>query len=217
VIRFGWPEAVLIGLFVFGLFRKRIGSKWKKALRWVSLGTGLVLLGFVLNRPLNLVFINKILVGDWPAWQLNIYWYILFGGVVLFVLLGKPSPYCEGFCPFGAAQECLGAIGGGRPPGRKLNRILKWIQRGLAAGLVLAALIFRNPSLLNFEVSGTLFHLIGSTFQFGLLAAVLIASLFIARPWCRGLCPVRPVTDFLRWMRDGFSGSVTRASDNRLD
>ena len=216
-VSFGWPEAVIIGLFVFGLFRRRLGPNWKKALRWVSLGAGLVLLGFVLNRPLNLVFINKILAGDWPAWQLNIYWYVLFGGVVLFVLTGKPSPYCEGFCPFGAAQECLGAIGGGRPPGRKLNTIMRWIQRGLAGGLVLAALVFRNPSLLNFEVSGTLFHLIGSAFQFGLLAAVLIASLFISRPWCRGLCPVRPVTDFLRWMKEGFSGSVTRVSDSPLD
>jgi polyferredoxin len=43
-----------------------------------------------------------------------------------------------------------------------------------------------------------------------LLGVVLIAALFIRRPWCSYLCPLRPVTDFIRlvrnWIRDIWIG-----------
>jgi NosR/NirI family nitrous oxide reductase transcriptional regulator len=92
-------------------------------------------------------------------------------------------------------------FGGGRAPSRRLSAVLKWFQRGLALVLIVLALIYRNPSANNYEVSGTLFGLIGTSFHFGLLGAVIIASLFIQRFWCRGICPVRPVADSLLWLR----------------
>ncbi len=205
-VQFGWPEALLIGLFLLSFLWGGKSALSKKVLRWSMLGLGIALLGFVLNRPLNLVHVNRIIIGEWPVWQLNLYWYILLAGVFLFTLVRGASPYCEGICPFGAAQEVLGTIGGARPPGRRLNLILRWIQRVLALGLIGTALAFRNPSKLNFEVSGTLFELVGSTFHFVLLALVLVASLFIRRPWCRALCPLRPVTDFLRGLRQFLRG-----------
>ena len=53
----------------------------------------------------------------------------------------------------------------------------------------------------GYEVYGTLFALVGTHLQFGLLAFVLIASLFVPRPWCRYLCPIRAVTDYLKLPR----------------
>ena len=44
--------------------------------------------------------------------------------------------------------------------------------------------------------------LIGSNFLFVLLGIVLVASLFIRRPWCSYLCPLRPVTDLIRLVRN---------------
>jgi len=200
-IQFGWPEIALILFFLTGIIVQRREFRWKRAFRYTTLAAGLVLIGFLLNKPLNLVVINKLILGVWPAWETNLYWYILLAGFLLFILAGGTNVYCTGICPFGAAQEFLGMFGGGRPPSYRFNIVLKWIQRGLALALIVLALIYRNPSANNYEVSGTLFGLIGTSFHFVLLGSVIIASLFIQRFWCRGICPVRPVADSLLWLR----------------
>jgi uncharacterized protein with FMN-binding domain len=200
---FGFPEAVLLILFTVGIVARSRRFKQRKTIRWISMLVGMSVLGFVYNRPLTLVFINKILLGFWPEWQLNLYWYILLTGIVLIIALGKPSPYCEWFCPFGSAQECLGFIGGAkrRIPERH-HVLLRWFQRALALSAIVLALLFRNPSVSSYEVFGAFFHLIGSSFNFALLGVVLIVALFLKRPWCSYLCPLRPVTDFIQLIRN---------------
>ncbi len=199
--QFGWPEIVLILFFMTAVLLQRRDVRWKRALRYASLVAGLVVIGFLLNRPLNLVVINKFFLGAWPALETNLYWYILLIGSLLFILIGGTNGYCNSICPFGAAQEFLGVLGRGRLPSYRFNVILKWVQRCLALALIILALIYRNPSLHNYEVSGTLFQLIGTSFHFGLLGVVIIASLFVQRFWCRGVCPIRPVADSLQWMQ----------------
>ena len=39
------------------------------------------------------------------------------------------------------------------------------------------------------------FKLTGSNLQFAILGIVLVASVFIKRPWCNYLCPLKPVTE----------------------
>lgn len=163
---------------------------------------GLVVLGFLYNMPLTIVWINKILLGVWPTWQTNLYWIILIGGILFVYTADNKNPYCEWFCPFGATQECLGVVGGAkvRVPLRSHN-LLRWGQRLLALAAIVVALIFRNPGVSSYEVFGAFFRLIGSNFLFALLGIVLVASLFIRRPWCSYLCPLRPVTDLIRLIR----------------
>jgi hypothetical protein len=200
---FGFPETVLIFLFAVGIVGRSRRLKHRKILRWVSMLAGMGVLGFVYNRPLTLVFINKMLLGFWPEWQLNLYWYILLAGIVLIIAAGEQSPYCEWFCPFGSAQECLGVIGGAkRKIPERYHVFLRWFQRILALFAIVLALLFRNPSVSSYEVFGAFFHLIGSSFNFALLGVVLIAALFLKRPWCSYLCPLRPVTDFIRLVRN---------------
>jgi len=143
------------------------------------------------------------LLGFWPEWQLHLYWYLLLAGILFVFTADDKNPYCEWFCPFGAAQECLGIIGGakGRTPQRYHN-LLRWFQRALALSAIIIALLYRNPSISCYEVFGAFFRLIGSNFHFVLLGVVLIAALFLKRPWCRYLCPLRPVTDFIRLIRN---------------
>jgi NosR/NirI family nitrous oxide reductase transcriptional regulator len=200
-IHIGLPELVLIALFLFGFLGRSRLFKSKKTIRWMSMGAGLLILGFVFNKPLTLVHINRILLGYWPLWQHHLYWYILVGGVLFLAVFFGTGPYCEWMCPFGAAQEGLAAIGGAgvRVRGR-VHLLLRWMQRLLALGAVGLAIFFRNPSISSYEVFGALFHLVGSSFIFGLLGIVLIASLFIRRPWCLYLCPIRPVTEYVRMM-----------------
>ena len=202
-VQFGLPEIGLLALFLFGLIARQKRFKPKKVARWISMLIGIGFLGFFLNKPFTLVLINKILLGYWPRWQLDLYWYILLGGIVFITLFDRKNPYCEWFCPFGATQECLGVIGGAktRLPER-IHFSLQWFQRLLALGAILLALFFRNPSVSSYEVFGAFFRLIGTNFLFILLAVVLILSLFIRRPWCSYLCPLRPVTDFLKLLRN---------------
>lgn len=202
-VQFGTPEIVLLALFLFGLIARQKRFKPKKAARWISMLAGIGVLGFLLNKPFTLVLINKALLGYWPKWQLDLYWYILLGGIVLITLIDNRNPYCDWFCPFGATQECLGVIGGAkkRVP-NKIHLSLRWFQRLLALGAILMALILRNPSVSSYEVFGAFFRLIGTNFLFILLAAILVVSLFVRRPWCSYLCPLRPVTDFLKLLRN---------------
>jgi NosR/NirI family nitrous oxide reductase transcriptional regulator len=205
----GLPEITLILLFLAGfLGRSRlVTGKKRKGLRWLTMLAGMAMLGFVFNRPLTLALINKMLLGYWPGWQIHLYSYILLGGVFLTMVVTDKNSYCDRFCPFGAVQESLGVVGGTRrrlPPA--LHKSMRWVQRILALGAIALALLSRNPSISSYEVFGVMFHLIGANWLFILLGIVLIASLIFRRPWCSYLCPIRPVTDFVRmiknWIRD---------------
>ena len=201
-VQFGFPEAVLVALFAIGIVVRLRSFKYKKAARWVSMLMRLAVLGFIYNKPLTIVVINKMLLGFWPEWQLHLYWYLLLAGILFVYTIDNKNPYCEWFCPFGATQECLGVIGGAkvRIPD-PYHSLLRWFQRALALSVIVVALFYRNPGISSYEVFGVFFRLIGSNFQFVLLGIVLIVALFIKRPWCSYLCPLRPVTDFIRLVR----------------
>ncbi len=209
-IRFGFSAAVLSGLFLFGIIGRSRRFRYKKTARWISMLAGLFILGFVFNKPLTMVLVNRMLLGFFPQWQLHLYSYILLAGILFITFVDNKNPYCEWFCPFGSAQECLAVIGGGkkRLP-KNVHIALRWFQRVLALGAILVALFYRNPSISSYEVFGAFFHLIGNNFHFVLLGVVLVAALFIRRTWCSYLCPLRPVTDFIRlvrnWIRDVWS------------
>lgn len=214
-IVFGIPEAVLLGLFAVGYLGHQPNFKHKKIVRWGTMLVGMVVLGFVYNSPLTIAYVNKFLMGYWPQWQTGLYWYFLIGGILFVFTVDNKNPYCEWFCPFGAAQECLGAIGGAkvRSPG-KYRSLLKWLQRGLAWAAIFLALLYRNPGITSYEIFGTLFKLIGSPVQFGLLALVLVVSLFIRRPWCTYLCPLHPVEEFIRMIRKWVKGLWPKRTAN---
>ena len=164
---------------------------------------GIIVFGFILNNPLTLNLVNKLLLGFWPVWHVHLYWYLLIGGIVLFIIISNRNPYCEWFCPFGAAQECFGLIGGAKVQTQmKYRYFLKWLQRGLAWLAILLALMFRNPAVSNYEVFSTFFKLIGSNIQFILLGLIIVAALFLKRPWCSFLCPLRPVIDIIKLFRN---------------
>jgi uncharacterized protein with FMN-binding domain len=201
-IVFGIPEFTLIALYAVGFFGHQKKFKYKKQIRWASMLTGLVVLGFIFNRPFTLSHVNQLLLGYWPQWQTNLYWYFLLGGILFVFTVDNKNPYCDWFCPFGAAQECMGAIGGAKT--RSVGRFrdpLKWMTRIVVWAAIVIALLLRNPGVTSYEVFGTLFSLTGSMVQFALLGIVLVTALFIRRPWCTYLCPLKPVTDLYRIFR----------------
>jgi hypothetical protein len=94
------------------------------------------------------------------------------------VLLGVPEIVLIALFAVGIAQRRI-----------RLRKQL-WAKRWLIAAAISLALIYRNPGLSSYEIFGTLFELEGSSFQFALLAIVVIASMFYSRPWCQYLCPL---------------------------
>jgi len=200
--RFGWAEMVLILLFILGLLARGPWRRHAKALRWSSMLLGMTALGFILNQPLTLGWVSRLLMGQWPPLPTHLFNYLLISGIVVLTLAQGFNPYCDWFCPFGAAQECLGKMGGGRKRlPRKLHLTLRRLQTLGALSAVALALIWRNPTATSYEIFGAFFRLIGSTWQFAVLAVVLVASLFMRRPWCAYLCPLRPVTRALKALR----------------
>jgi uncharacterized protein with FMN-binding domain len=201
-VSFGPADIVLISLFALGIVARRKYFKRTQLVRWISLLTGLVVLGFIYNNPLTIAMFNQVLLGYWPDWHTNLYTYLLVGGVVLLFFVEGKNPYCLWICPFGAAQECLGKLT--RAKTRQAGRFrgfLKWLQRGVAFVAISMALLLRDPGLTSYEVFGTLFKMWGSAFQFLVIALVFLFSLYTFRPWCNYLCPVKPVEEFARMIR----------------
>ena len=202
-IVFGLAEILLIILLVFGIVVRSKQFKFKKTARWISLIFGMIIFGFLLNIPLTIGKLNTFFLGYQSHWQENIFWYILILGVIFILLFTNKNSYCQWICPFGASQDCIGAIGNAKA--LKLTskrRILKYLPGFLSWLAIITALIFRNPSASSYEIFGAFFKITGSLILFVLLGIVLITSLFVKRPWCDFLCPVNPVFVYIRKLRN---------------
>ena len=201
-IQFGIPEITLIFLFAIGYIGHQRGFKYKKQVRWSSMVIGLVVLGFLYNSPVTIAYLTKFILGYFPPWQTNLYWYFLIGGIIFVFTVENKNPYCDWFCPFGAAQDCMGLIGGAKVvKPRQFQKGLKWLQRLMGFAAIILGVYFRSPGIASYELFGTLFSLYGSSLQFVALGLVLVVSMFVKRPWCNYLCPVSPVVEFIRIIR----------------
>ena len=195
----GIPEIALIVLYVLALIGIYKLTRYKKTIRWITMLGGLFILGFWFSVPLTLSKFNSFLLGYFPDWHTQMYWYLLIGGFILSIVLTRKNIYCSWICPLGGLQECLGAVGGAKPRfSRRFNGIMKWVQRGVALLAVLLALYFRNPVKLNYEIFGVALSITGATYLFIMTGFFIVASVFIKRPWCNYLCPAIPLEDMLR-------------------
>ncbi|MCE7982309.1 MAG: FMN-binding protein [Caldilinea sp. CFX5] len=207
-IKVGLPEAILVLLFVSGYIGHKLRQpRAKRLVRWGTLLAGMVTIGFLYTLPLTISMIVSLLSGYWPAWQSNLYWYLLIGGILFVATVDAKNPYCSWFCPFGAFQECLAVVGKAklyRP--HALSTPLTWLQRGLALTAIVLGLALRQPGAAGYEPFATLFDLRGTPLQWALLLMVTLASLMMYRPFCNYLCPLDPVLDFIaagrRWLKE---------------
>lgn len=210
-IAFGLPEVVLLLLFATGYAGHKVrNGAWKRRVRWGTLLTGMIVLGFVYTLPFTMTMVVSLLSGYWPDWHNNLYWYLLIGGILFATTVDGKNPYCNWFCPFGAVQECLATISGAkhyRP--RDLNRPLKWLQRILALSAVVLGLVLRRPGIVSYEPFATFFDFRGLGLEWIFLILVLLVSLLMYRPFCNYLCPLDAVIAFIgagrRWIREGWT------------
>jgi hypothetical protein len=209
-IQFGIPEIAILGLFATGYFAHKLRNPtWKLRIRWVTLLTGMVLIGFIYTIPLTITMIVALLSGYWPDWYNNLYWYFLIGGIIFVTTVDAKNPYCNWFCPFGAFQECLATITRAkifRP--RRLSNPLKWLQRSLALTAIVLGLVLRKPGVASYEPFATLFDQRGNSIEWAFLILIIFVGLVMFRPFCGYLCPLDPVVDFIsvgrRWARESW-------------
>lgn len=124
--------------------------------------------------------------------------FILMGlGFLVALLFG--SIFCGYLCPFGTFQEWLGKLGKKLFPKKynhivpaKLDKLLRYLRYILLAVVVYqtartAQLMFQNIdpyyALFNFFTGEV------AVAAYSVLAAVILLSLIVERPWCKYLCP----------------------------
>jgi hypothetical protein len=195
----GIPEISLLVLYMLAFLGIYRFPGRKKTIRWITMLGGLLILGFWFAVPLTLSRLNVFLLGFFPDWHAQLYWYLLLGAFILSIILTRKNIYCHWICPLGAFQECVGALGVAKPRlSKRFNGILKWVQRSVALLAILLALYFRNPVKVDYEIFSVALSLTGPTYLFLLTGIFIMASAFIHRPWCNYLCPIVPIEDMLR-------------------
>jgi ferredoxin len=134
--------------------------------------------------------------GDFiPKTHESNFWILLsvIGATVLFGAL-----FCGWLCPLGSIQDWIGKLGK-RLLGKRYNRIPKKLDRLLSylRYVVLALVVIQTTRMINLvfvkvDPYYALFHFwTGEALPsaIAVLGVVLVSSLFVARPWCRWLCP----------------------------
>lgn len=122
---------------------------------------------------------------------------ILLGAVLLSSLIAGPV-FCGWICPLGAAQDWVRSLG--RRLGIRALNAPKKLERVLSLGryLVLGLIVWATAQSFNlvFMKADPYYALLhfwtgeAAPLALAAMAVVLVASLFVARPWCRWFCPL---------------------------
>ncbi len=163
--------------------------KKTKTLRLITLSLSILILGFWSNSLLSLaMFYNWITNGI----SLTMQWVVVIIAAISIILpmITKKSFYCQYLCPFGAVQEFVGMI-----PVKKItvsSKIYKFFA--VFRKIVLLTLLVLVASGIGIDFSEvepfSIFSYQSIIFEVALLTAIIvIASIFIKKPWCNYICP----------------------------
>ena len=164
-------------------------TRGRRAIRYLVLLASLVFFGFLqwsCPRPEGLF--DFILIGPWdpneklpPIIKLSV---VIIGAL----LFGRY--YCGYICPPGAVQELLHRSQTAIRVPPKADRILRYGKFVMLAAAILLPLLFGVRVMKHVGPFRVIFNLDGETHLIVLLGVVLLASVFIGRPYCRYLCPI---------------------------
>ncbi len=145
-------------------------------------------------RIFTLAKLTALMSGFFPDPRAALALYLLVAAFVITSALKGRNVYCQYGCPFGAAQRCIGVLGGARlklPPA--LVRGVGVARDAVVFAVLFMAFLTVQPALVAYEPFSVLFSLRGSTLQWVILMIVLVLSLVVRSPWCNMLCPMGTV------------------------
>jgi len=173
-------------LALISFFRK------SEALKWITMGTAVVYLGFARSQLITIVNIFGLTQWNLPVFRHNMTWY-LFAVFTLVTTILFGRLYCGRVCAFGAMTQLLDKVVPARlrvEVPRRIDQRAAYIKYGLLAATVLYFLITKNISIYRYVEPFWMFSLQATTGLWIGLGVLLLATVFVRNLYCRFLCPV---------------------------
>ncbi len=110
--------------------------------------------------------------------------------VIVMPLLGRKGSYCHVHCPMGSAQDLLNKVPLKRVKiDASITKILSKVRYYILFALMFLMWCGVGFSLMDYEVFSAFLVGSASTFVLSMAALFLVLSLFVAKPYCRFVCP----------------------------
>jgi NosR/NirI family nitrous oxide reductase transcriptional regulator len=175
-----------LGLALVSFFRK------SPALKYTTMIVAIVYMGFMKGNLVSLVHLFGLVDVSFPIFRYNISWYVLMAfALVSTVLWGRL--YCGRICAFGAFTQVMDKI----LPSRWRYEPPRWFDakavylKYIILGVVMAYyLLTQDKFIYKYVEPFWMFTLTGNALMWSLLAALLLASVFIRNFYCRYFCSV---------------------------
>ena len=202
--------------------KKSFDSKWniKTIAVLVVLLSGLIFAVFVRSkrwRPIQLI-LNVVVLGFWAKSFLSLQLFVnlfsngittlaivplvLIALTILLPFFGKNRYYCIWICPFGSLQELLYRL-----TKKQINmtpkvfKYIKYIRQSILVILLIFMWIGVGFAIMDLEVF-SFFLLQKASIGVLILSIIfLLLSFFIARPYCRFVCPTGQLLDWSEKIR----------------
>jgi NosR/NirI family nitrous oxide reductase transcriptional regulator len=131
-------------------------------------------------------------------------------GLPLLATLLMGRIYCGWVCPAGALQEIVHSDKNGIAVPAGLHRWLKYLKYVLFVALIALVRYAGEPVFEQWDPFRVAWEFDGAIIPVFALMAIIVASVFIYRPWCRYLCPMGAL--FALASRFSLSKTVTESS-----
>ncbi|ABV36714.1 conserved hypothetical protein [Shewanella sediminis HAW-EB3] len=206
---FRWLDLMAIVMFTMAILVNKTRHRKKSMFNWAIMLTSMCVFGFYSSSLFSSSTMGILISGTWLSGLGNYTSLILLSLVILYIIATNKNVYCNTLCPFGATQECLAKLGNTKTI--SLTPVFfEWFPRGLLLVTLCLGLYYRNPASFSYEPFGIMFGMIGSIYLFVLTTVTIVTSLVVKRPWCRTLCPMNPMTDFIRFNRQWFKSMLNK-------
>ncbi len=187
------PQAVDLVLFplfltlaLVSFFRKSVH------LKTVTFVAAILYLGVMRSQLYSVVNIFSLLTWNFPVVQHNVFWY-LFAAFTLGSTVIWGRVYCGRVCAFGALTQLMDRIVPSRwryEPSLATETRLAKIKYILLGAVVAYYIVTRDIAIYRYVEPFWMFSGHGSAGMWTMLAALLVATVFVRNLYCRFLCPV---------------------------
>lgn len=196
----GLMDVAALLLFILSVMISRSSSEYKVKMQWALMLSAMVILGFYSASLISSSTIAILVSGSWTGGLGNYTALLLLILTAGYLLVSGKNVYCQMICPMGTTQQCLSKLANAKTLTLK-GQLFVWLPRVILLVVLAGNLYFHNPASFTYEPFGIMFGMVGSIYLFAATITIVITSLFVHRPWCKTLCPINALTDYLLFCR----------------